>query len=155
MLRFVEVDAATGETRSLIEETPETFVNYSNKTFLREIEGGAAWLWMSERSGWNHLYRVDSESGAARAVTTGDWLVRRVLRVDDAAQTITFEAMGVHPDQDPYHVHRGARRLRRHGPGVADPGRWHALGDRVSGRTLADRHVVACGSPPGPRAALG
>ncbi|MDJ0522936.1 MAG: prolyl oligopeptidase family serine peptidase [Planctomycetota bacterium] len=106
-VRFVELDPRKRKARALIEETSDTFVDYSQKTWLHAVPGSQDWLWMSERSGWNHLYRIDGKSGRATPVTQGSWLVRRVLDVDDESQELTFEAMGVVPEQDPYHVHVG------------------------------------------------
>jgi hypothetical protein len=61
---------------------------------------------MSERDGWNHLYRVDARTGAVKnQVTRGPWLVRGVDRVDERARQIWFRAGGIRPGQDPYHIH--------------------------------------------------
>jgi dipeptidyl aminopeptidase/acylaminoacyl peptidase len=102
----VAVDAETGRASTLIEEVPETFVCYSSKTFYRRLEETNEILWMSERDGWNHLYLFDSETGALKnQVTQGEWVVRKVDRVDSEKREIWFQAGGLHPDQDPYQVH--------------------------------------------------
>ncbi len=104
-VRVIEVDAASGRTRTLIDETSETFVDPHKKVFHILEETGAI-LWASERGGWNHLYLVDSASGAVRAqITRGAWAVRSVERVDEARREIWFTAGGREPDQSPYHVH--------------------------------------------------
>ena len=122
-LRLVELDAGRGAARAIIDETSETFVDYSQKTYLRAIDDNRAWLWMSERSGWNHLYRIGDKSGKATAITSGEWLVRRVLDVNEEAGTVRFEALGVYADQDPYHVHIG--RVGLDGKGLV----WLTDGD--------------------------
>ena len=38
--RVIEVDAATGQTRAVISEEPQTFFNYSNKRFRHDIDDG-------------------------------------------------------------------------------------------------------------------
>ncbi len=63
VLRFLELDAEAEKVRTLIEETSETFVDYSQKTFLDPLKPGDRWAWMSERSGTNHLYLLDAETG--------------------------------------------------------------------------------------------
>lgn len=100
-------DMQAGKSRLLIDERSETFIDYSQKTYLRAVDEDKAWIWMSERSGWNHLYRIETESGKATPITQGAWLVRSVEHVDEARREITFKAMGVHPGQDPYHIHFG------------------------------------------------
>jgi len=106
VLRVVAVDAATGEAQALIEETSPTFLDYSSKLYLEPLDDAGELLWMSERSGWNHLYLYDARAGRVKnAVTTGEWLVRAVDRVDPKARRVWFRALGVRPGQDPYHVH--------------------------------------------------
>ena len=97
------IDAKTGEVRLVIDERSDTFVDYSQKTWLHWLPNGKELLWMSERDGWNHLYHVDIASGSTRQITKGSWLVRKVEHVD--AAHIWFTGYGLHPDQDPYHAH--------------------------------------------------
>ncbi|HJM58749.1 MAG: peptidase S9 [Planctomycetes bacterium] len=104
-LRLLAVDVATGTTRVVIDEDPETFVDYNQKLFLHHLEDTNEVLWTSERSGWNHLYRVDRSTGEAVAVTSGEWVVRAVVEVDEGQRTARLRVMGIHAGQDPYHVH--------------------------------------------------
>ena len=61
---------------------------------------------MSERSGWNHLYLVDSRTGAVKnPITSGEWVVRSVLDVDPATRQVLLLAGGIVPGQDPYYLH--------------------------------------------------
>ncbi|MGK0186087.1 MAG: dipeptidyl-peptidase-4 [Verrucomicrobiales bacterium] len=106
VFRLVAVEADTGTISSLIEETPETFVCYSSKSFYRPIEASNEIIWMSERDGWNHLYLFDSRTGKLKnQITRGSWVVRKVDRIDTENRQIWFQAGGVDADQDPYHLH--------------------------------------------------
>ena len=105
-LALRSIEAATGKIKDIINETSETFVDYSQKTMLRWLEKNNQILWASERDGWNHLYRIDSESGEVlNQVTKGKWLVRDIEFIDEENEVVWFTAMGIHPDQDPYHRH--------------------------------------------------
>jgi dipeptidyl-peptidase-4 len=105
-LRVVRVDAETGESRVIIEENSDTFINYSNKTYLNIRHDQGEILWMSERSGWNHLYRFDLATGKLiNPITAGDWVVRSVDHFDPKSGDLRLRVMGYHKDQDPYHVH--------------------------------------------------
>jgi len=107
MLRVVSIDRETGIRIDLVREESATFIDYSRKLWLHWTEDGEELLWMSERDGWNHLYRFDARTGAlVNQITSGEWMVRRVEAVDEAEGVITFDAMGVIPGQDPYYVHR-------------------------------------------------
>ncbi len=104
-LRLVEVDANSGETRILIDESSPTFLDYAGKLFLHVMKGGDQAIWMSERSGWNHLELVDLKTGERTPLTSGPWVVRAVDEVDEEEGRIRIRLMGIDPDQDPYHVH--------------------------------------------------
>jgi len=106
VLRLVEVAAADGRARTLIDETSRTFVCYSGKFFLHRMPATREAVWMSERDGWNHLYLADLADGRVKAqITRGEWVVREVERVDEEARQVWFRAGGIRPGQDPYHVH--------------------------------------------------
>ncbi len=105
IVRLVELDPRTGDARAIIDERPETFFDYAHKLFVHHLDATDEVLWLSERSGWNHLWRIDRKTGAAVQVTTGDWVVRRVDEVDEGRREALVRIMGRDPRQDPYHVH--------------------------------------------------
>ncbi len=99
-------DPVSATLTTLVEESAATFVDYSNKTYLHFLDAARELIWMSERSGWNHLYLVDAHTGAVRhPITQGEWLVRGVDRIDAGLRQVWFRAVGIRPGQDPYHVH--------------------------------------------------
>ena len=103
--RMLELNAETGNVRTLVEETSPTFVVY-NRIFRHKLKDGKRMLWTSERDNWNHLYMIDLEKGSVdRQITRGEWVVRQVLKVDEDRQAIYFAASGVNPGEDPYHIH--------------------------------------------------
>ncbi len=105
-LALRSIDARTGHLRDIVNETSETFIDYSQKTMIRWLYQSNELVWASERDGWNHLYRFDAVTGnQINQITKGEWVVRRIEHVDEDRGVIWFAAMGIHPDQDPYHVH--------------------------------------------------
>ena len=129
----------------LVEEAPETFVDYAGKLFLHRFppapDGREDLLWMTERSGWNHLLLVDARTGEIRReVTTGPWVVRGVDEVDDDARRVRIRVMGFDPGEDPYHVHHaevavdtGEMTMLTEGDGT------HRIEMSPDGRWLLDR----------------
>lgn len=98
----------SGETRTIVDEVSPTFIDYTGKSWVRYLWERNELLWASERSGWNHLYRYDVKSGTVKnAITSGEWVVREVTRVDVENEQIWFAASGVFADQDPYQLHFG------------------------------------------------
>jgi dipeptidyl aminopeptidase/acylaminoacyl peptidase len=106
--RVIEIDAATGKARAIIEEKMPTFFEYSAKRYRFDIGDGREIVWMSERDGWNHLYLYDGVTGRVKnQITKGPWLVRSVVKVDSVARQIYFSASGMNTakGEDPYFVH--------------------------------------------------
>ena len=89
-VRLIEIDAASGATRSVIEETAETFVNdWWHRGFFHDVgKRGEHIVWMSQRDGWNHLHLFNGNSGQPRQLTRGEWVVRQVLQVDEERRSM-------------------------------------------------------------------
>ncbi len=105
VVRVLAVDADTGKVSAVVNEECKTFFDYNSKLHASYLDDTDELVWMSERSGWNHLYLVDLKTGTAAPITTGEWVVRGIDRVDARKREVWFRALGVHPGQDPYHVH--------------------------------------------------
>lgn len=103
------VAPATGSTltpRVVVDEAAETFIDWTNKTWRHWLDATHELIWMSERSGWAHLWLYDTITGRVKnPVTQGSWVVREVLQVDEARRHVWFLASGVRPGQDPYYLH--------------------------------------------------
>lgn len=104
--RVIAVDAASGVPHAAITEDARTFV-FADRRFSHDVDGlGDEIVWASERDGWNHLYLVDGRTGRVKnRITTGDWVVRDVVKVDDAKRQVWFAASGMRPGEDPYFKH--------------------------------------------------
>jgi dipeptidyl aminopeptidase/acylaminoacyl peptidase len=115
--RIIEVDADTGKARTVVDEQAKTFFCYSGKMYRHDIQDGKEIIWMSERDGWNHLYLYDGVTGIVKnQITKGEWVVRRVDKVDDEKRQIYFRASGMYPGKDPYFIH--AYRINFDGTGL-------------------------------------
>jgi len=105
-LALLSIDASTGKVTDLVRESPDTFVDYSQKTMLHWLDQSEQLIWASERSGWNHLYRIDASNGQViNPITKGKWVVRKIEHVDEKSEVVWFSALAIHPKQDPYHLH--------------------------------------------------
>lgn len=105
--RVLSVDAKTGAVRAIVNEETKTFFEYSGKKYIHWYDNKQKLLWMSERSGWNHLYRIDASTGSVlNPVTQGNWVVRSIVRTDDEKGQIWLNVGGIYPEQDPYYLHQ-------------------------------------------------
>ena len=72
-LDFLLIDATTTESRVLFTETDSYYIDiHDNTTFLND---GKHFIWTSEKSGFNHLYKVSIDDGSMQQITTGNWEV--------------------------------------------------------------------------------
>lgn len=100
--RVLEFSAETGKVRPLVEETSDTYVNYT-RHFRHDLKDGKQMIWMSERDNWNHLYMYNRITAQPDyQITKGEWYVREVLRVDEDNRQIYFSANGMEAGEDPY-----------------------------------------------------
>jgi dipeptidyl-peptidase 4 len=97
------LDPDTGVDTVVVEESSPTHVRvapYHHERNIRVLTSGEV-LWWSERSGWGHLYLYAAD-GSVTTVTSGPWLVRDVVAVDEDARRVLFTAAGRTPGVDPY-----------------------------------------------------
>lgn len=99
-MQMLVADAETGKVHVVIDEHPKDYVEAS-KFQYRLIHDGEEYIYTSERDGWNHLYLLDANGNVKNKITSGDWAVRSIDRVDEAKRIVYFSAGGKEPG-DPY-----------------------------------------------------
>ncbi|MDQ3322583.1 MAG: S9 family peptidase, partial [Acidobacteriota bacterium] len=104
---FRVADAATGAIREVMEETsPTQFESGTSTVNWRYLPASNEIIWFSERDNWGHLYLYDLTTGKLKnRITSGDWIVTQVLKVDEKNRTIYFLAGGRETGRDPYFAH--------------------------------------------------
>lgn len=91
-----------GKLYPIVDERADTFIYY-NKISTNWLKNGEELLWLSERDGWSHLYLYDVPSGKVKKqITRGEWVVKEVIRVDEATRTVLIKACGMNKGEDPY-----------------------------------------------------
>lgn len=105
----VAFDVASGATRTIFSEESASYVEVSVNVYtpalIAPLPLADELVWYSERSGRGHLYLYDLATGAVRnAITSGDWQVREVLRVDANRREVFFLAGGIGKGENPYVV---------------------------------------------------
>lgn len=90
-------DANSGEVRTLLSEKTDSWAEYVDDVMF--LDNGKRFTWLSERSGYRHLYSVDKDSGRLSAITRGNWDVVEVSRIDEAGGWVYFIASPESPLQ--------------------------------------------------------
>lgn len=100
---FRIADAETGDVRTVMNETVKTYFESGHaEVDWRYLPKSNELLWFSQRSDWGHLYLYDLKTGALKSqVTSGEWNVYTLAKVDEAKREIYFTGMG-REKGDPY-----------------------------------------------------
>jgi dipeptidyl-peptidase-4 len=107
-------DRDTGATSTILKESSKTWVErWQDESADPVWLNDESFLWLSERTGWRHLYHYRSDGSLINQVTNGDWEIRELHGVDDG-QWIYFSATERSPiDLDTYRIALDGTRLQR------------------------------------------
>ena len=114
------------------------------------IDAGRAFLWISERDGWRHVYRVPRDGGAARLITHFEADVTAAVGTDEANGWLYFMASPSNATQ------RYLYRSKLDGSGMPErvtPANQSGTSfiQSCAGRPSRFSHVVADRQPAGDR----
>jgi dipeptidyl aminopeptidase/acylaminoacyl peptidase len=100
-------DAATGSVRKVLEEKVDTFFESGNgRVNWRVLFPSNEVIWFSQRDDWGQLYLYDLATGRLKhQITKGEGNVTQLLRIDEEARELVFQAVGKEKGRDPYFTH--------------------------------------------------
>ncbi|GHN01981.1 dipeptidyl peptidase IV [Cytophagales bacterium WSM2-2] len=100
-------NAETGEVKDLFEEKVATQYESGQGTISwKYFSKTNEIIWYSERSDWAHLYLYDANTGQIKnQITSGNYVVTQVLKVDEKNRVIYFEGRGKEAGRNPYFRH--------------------------------------------------
>ncbi|MDB5701757.1 MAG: family peptidase [Sphingomonadales bacterium] len=99
-LDLLKVEPTTGASSVVFSEHSKTWLNLHDD--FRALKDGSI-LWSSERDGFSHLYRW--QTGRWTQLTSGPWMVKNVVGVDEARGLVYFTGNRETPiDQNLYSV---------------------------------------------------
>ena len=104
-------DAGTGATTRLFQETTPAWVDvHGEPTWLED----GTFLWLSERSGWKHLYHYEADGTLIGQVTDGEWELRTLHGIDEDTGWVYFSGTERSPiGGDVYRVKLDGSQLTR------------------------------------------
>ena len=99
-------DSKTGIVRSIFKENVDTYyesgVRAENWKVLFDSN---EFIWYSEKNNWGHIFLYDlSTKKLKNKITSGNWLVRKIMHIDNDKREIIFTAGGKEKG-NPYHVY--------------------------------------------------
>lgn len=86
-LQLVALDSLT-KPKTLVKERSDAWVNLNND--LHFLKQQSAFIWASERDGFNHLYLFDLKGKLKTQLTKGNWAVDELEYIDETAGWVYF-----------------------------------------------------------------
>jgi dipeptidyl-peptidase-4 len=87
-LELLLTDAGTGKGQTILTEEDKHWVNVTDDFYL--FADGKRLLWGSERDGFNHFYFYDLSGKLLKKLTSGEWEVTSLVRVDEKNGAVYF-----------------------------------------------------------------
>jgi dipeptidyl-peptidase-4 len=116
-MKLLFFDVNTGGARQVMEETSKTWIDvydfYAGVQDLMSFpDKSNEFFWVSDRDGYQHIYRYDYSGKLVQQVTHGNWSVTRIEGTDAAAHIIYFTST------DPTPLERQLWQIKFDGTGL-------------------------------------
>lgn len=105
-------DIQSGETKLVTTDRDETWVAVVND--WQWLDGGKAFMWVSESDGWRHAFRISRDGQKQTLITVGDYDAVEILEIDEENGYLYFIASPDNPAQ------RFLYRIQMNGKGEAE-----------------------------------
>jgi dipeptidyl-peptidase-4 len=142
-------DPETGTVTSVLREENDTYLDVEDE-MLTFLDDGEHFVFLSERSGYNHAYLYRNDGTALGPITDGDWEVTAFHGVDEQSLTAYFTA--TRDTSTERHLYRAGMSLGPHEAAMPAeklterPG-WHDINLSTDRRYYVDRYSHV-GAPP-------
>lgn len=110
----------SGNTRTFVSESSDIWINLDNN--MRFLNDGSM-IRTNETTGFKHIVRHNMETGAATAITSGDWVVSEIEKIDEDAGMVYFSGFKDTPiEQHLYAVPLAGGEIKR----ISQERGWHS-----------------------------
>lgn len=90
-LILYEISLAQGSKKEIFKEEQSTWIDLDDQgERIRFLNNGKQFIYKSDASGWNHLYLHDISGKRISAITSGNFTVTEILRVDEKKKQVYF-----------------------------------------------------------------
>ncbi|MGH7583929.1 MAG: S9 family peptidase [Gemmatimonadales bacterium] len=119
VMKLYFFDVTTGGKRLVMTETSKTWIDvYDFYAGIQDMmtfpAGSHEFYWISDRDGWQHVYRYDYSGRLINQVTHGPWSVTRIEGIDPASGLLYYSSTEVSPLQRQlYAIHLDGSGKRR------------------------------------------
>lgn len=102
-LDICRVNTETGEVAVVLNEICKPNFNDRNQS-ISFINEDSEFIWWSERSGWGHYYLYSADGQFKSAITAGNWMAEKIVRIDTARREVYVIGHGREKNMHPYYA---------------------------------------------------
>ena len=136
-LELIVVNPSQGNPTVVLTETAETWINlHDDLHFLSELP---AFIWSSERDGYNHLYLFSTDGELIRQLTGGEWDVDALKGVDEELGLIYFTAAEASPQEKQLYRQSLVTRTPESVNRISRRSGWHNIRMDASARVFVNQ----------------
>ena len=96
-LEIIHANASTGTSKVVLREKSDTYLDLKFTEELTYLQDGKQFLYISERSGYKHLYLYSINGDLLKQVSSGDFEVSQLIGLDEKTKTIYFTSTELSP----------------------------------------------------------
>lgn len=95
-------DVSNGSSRLIFEEKSDTWIDIHNfyegvTDMISFPDGIKEFFWLSDRDGWQHIYRYDYDGKLINQVTKGRWSVTKIEGINSESKKIFYTSTKISP----------------------------------------------------------
>lgn len=114
-LKVYSVDVNNGAKSLVYEEQQKTWIDLDDTDRFEFLASGKSFILRSDASGWRHLYLHDMTGKRLATLTSGDYTVGEIFRIDEKAKRVYFAARKENSARtDLYSVGLDGQKMIRH-----------------------------------------
>jgi dipeptidyl-peptidase-4 len=127
---FLTADRSSGAVKRVFRDESKQWVDINEE--VPWIDGGRTFLWLSEKNGWQHVYRVPREGGDGQVITKFEGDVIDIAGFDEKGGWMYFRASPCNAGRYLYRARLTAGAPERVTP-VSQPARIATMYRRTAG----------------------
>ncbi len=86
------VNPGDGSKKTLYEERQDTWIDLDLDDRIEILSGSKGFILKSDKTGWMHLYYHKMDGSLINPITSGDFTVTELVKVDENSKTVFFKA---------------------------------------------------------------
>ncbi|MFI5155656.1 MAG: DPP IV N-terminal domain-containing protein [Chitinophagales bacterium] len=91
-LKIYAVNPADGSKKALYDEKQDTWIDLDLDDRIEFLSGTKGFVLKSDKTGWMHLYYHKMDGSLVNPITSGDFTVTELVKVDENTKTLFFKA---------------------------------------------------------------